>query len=97
MSEPKYEINSPNMQCIQVRAVGSCELSFRVEMTRDEFLTAIEEHGRVFRLHVAEYNADTRQGKITLVPDNGVVGFYRDSEQVTFSTFGDAMKQRGEQ
>ena len=78
-SPPGWHIPNPHVRFLQIRPTGSCELSFLTTMDMDDFLRAIGEHCRIFRLEVREYDGTTKQCVIQLIPDNGMVE-YRSGE-----------------
>jgi hypothetical protein len=51
-------------------------MSFRTQMTKDQFFDAMNEQGRVFLLEMRSWDAETGEAEITLVPGNGLMAWY---------------------
>jgi hypothetical protein len=45
-------------------------------MTKDQFFDAMNEQGRVFKLEMRSWDAETGEAEITLVPGNGLMAWY---------------------
>jgi hypothetical protein len=63
-------------EVIVLHQVGMKPMSFRTKMTKDDFFDALNEQGRVFRLQMRSWDAETGETEIALVPGNGVMALY---------------------
>jgi hypothetical protein len=60
----------------EVNGIGTRRMSFRTQMTKDQFFDAMNEQGRVFKLEMRSWDAETGEAEITLVPGNGLMAWY---------------------
>ena len=60
----------------EVNGIGTRHMSFRTQMTKDQFFEAMNEQGRVFKLEMRSWDAETGEAEITLVPGNGLMAWY---------------------
>ena len=60
----------------EVNGIGTRQMSFRTQMTKDQFFDAMNEQGRVFKLEMRSWDAETGEAEITLVPGNGLMAWY---------------------
>jgi hypothetical protein len=60
----------------EVNGIGTRRMSFRTQMTKDQFFDAMNEQGRVFLLEMRSWDAETGEAEITLVPGNGLMAWY---------------------
>ncbi len=60
----------------EVNGIGTRHMSFRTQMTKDQFFDVMNEQGRVFKLEISSWDAETGEAEITLVPGNGVMALY---------------------
>ena len=60
----------------EVNGIGTRHMSFRTQMTKDQFFDAMNEQGRVFKLEMRSWDAETGEAEITLVPGNGLMAWY---------------------
>jgi hypothetical protein len=60
----------------EVNGIGTRQMSFRTQMTKDQFFDAMNEQGRVFKLELRSWDAETGEAEITLVPENGLMAWY---------------------
>jgi hypothetical protein len=60
----------------EVNGIGTRQMSFRTQMTKDQFFEAMNEQGRVFKLEMRSWDAETGEAEITLVPGNGLMAWY---------------------
>jgi hypothetical protein len=60
----------------EVNGIGTRHMSFRTQMTKDQFFDAMNEQGRVFKLELRSWDAETDEAEITLVPGNGLMAWY---------------------
>ena len=72
----KIETMGKLTEVIVVNSVGTKRITFRTQMTREEFFEALNEQGRVFKLEMQGWNAETGESEIALVPGNGVMALY---------------------
>lgn len=67
-------------EVIVVNSIGTKRMTFRTQMTREEFFAAMNDQGRVFQLEMRSWNAETGETEIALVPGNGVMALYDHCE-----------------
>jgi hypothetical protein len=60
----------------EVNGIGTRQMSFRTQMTKDQFFEAMNEQGRVFKLEMRSWDAETGEAEIILVPGNGLMAWY---------------------
>lgn len=60
----------------EVNGIGTRHMSLRTQMTKDQFFEAMNEQGRVFKLEMRSWDAETGEAEITLVPGNGLMAWY---------------------
>jgi hypothetical protein len=64
------------IEVTEVNGIGTRHMSFRTQMTKDQFFEAMNEQGRVFKLEMRSWDAETGEAEITLVPGNGLMAWY---------------------
>ena len=72
----KIETMGKLTDVIVVNSIGTKRMTFRTQMTREEFFAAMNDQGRVFKLEMRSFNAETGETEINLVPGNGVMALY---------------------
>lgn len=72
----KIETMGKLREVVVVNSIGTKRMTFRTQMTREESFEALNEQGRVFKLEMRSWNAETGETEIDLVPANGVMVLY---------------------